>query len=175
MSTGQHACTPCAAVAPCMHPPDTLLPSSLRRSPPSAALINSCQAVLSALFLAVSGIAAAHIDGPADAVLSSPRVSHQGSQAAKVSTGGTPLTPLSPIIKPRREPSNEVEAYCASLLNWRSRDVAVAGFELGAWMVLAFGFEVAGLEVSTPCARDRIRIHRESEREGGSRQTELCV
>ncbi len=48
----------------------------------------------------------------------------------------------------RRPASNPVEHAIAEALNWRSPSLLVAGAELGLWMVLAFGLEVAGVEVS---------------------------
>ncbi len=48
---------------------------------------------------------------------------------------------------PRRAPSNAVEHALASALNWRSTNLTLAGAEVGLWMCLAFGLEVAGLQV----------------------------
>lgn len=50
---------------------------------------------------------------------------------------------------PRRTPSNAVEHALAGALNWRSKDIIVAGGEIGLWMCLAFGLEVAGVQLTS--------------------------
>ncbi len=47
----------------------------------------------------------------------------------------------------RRPASNALEAALASALNWRSSSIGLAGAEIGLWMCLAFGLEVAGVQV----------------------------
>jgi hypothetical protein len=48
----------------------------------------------------------------------------------------------------RRPASNPIEAAVANALNWRSSNLVLAGGEIGMWMCLAFGLEVAGVQVS---------------------------
>lgn len=50
---------------------------------------------------------------------------------------------------PRRVATNPVEHALAEALNWRSSNLVVAGGEIGLWMCLAFGLEVAGVQLTS--------------------------
>lgn len=50
---------------------------------------------------------------------------------------------------PRRQPANALEHAIAGALNWRTTNLKWAGAEVGLWMSLAFGLEVAGLQLAS--------------------------
>jgi hypothetical protein len=109
--------------------------------------MNALQAVLSAMFLAGSSIAAAvtHKDPNAHPEMSNPLAAESAAIAqvvAEVEAGQS---------EGRRTAVSALEHMCAQALNWKSDNVVVVGFELGLWMCLAFGLEVLGVQV-----RDRL-------------------
>jgi drug/metabolite transporter (DMT)-like permease len=96
--------------------------------PPSAALLNCLQACISALVLAAFS-------------------SLQHWTTRKESTESTPCDGGNPKLTRRRMPKNAVEKVMSDALNWTSSDIRLAGGELGLWMCLAFGLEIAGCEL----------------------------
>jgi drug/metabolite transporter (DMT)-like permease len=115
----------------------------LSDEPPSAPVMNALQAVLSAMFLAGSSIAAAvtHKDPNAHPEMSNPLAAESAAIAqvvAEVEAGQS---------EGRRTAVSALEHMCAQALNWKSDNVVVVGFELGLWMCLAFGLEVLGVQL----------------------------
>lgn len=96
--------------------------------PPSAALLNFLQACISALVLAASS-----------------SVMHQTNSQYSESNPSDGNS--NPKVARRRTPRNAVERVISNSLNWTSSDIKLAGGELGLWMCLAFGLEIAGCEL----------------------------
>ncbi|GAX82705.1 hypothetical protein CEUSTIGMA_g10131.t1 [Chlamydomonas eustigma] len=117
----------------------------LSDEPPSAPVMNALQAILSAMFLAGSSIAAAvtHKDPNAHPEMSNPLAAESAAIAQVVAEAEVE----SGQHEGRRTPVSALEHWCAQALNWKSDNVVVVGFELGLWMCLAFGLEVLGVQL----------------------------
>ena len=111
-------------------------------SPPSSALLNCLQASISAVVLAASvaliGNRRPNSGTPEDGDLSC--VVAGGEHMCVVRTDDEDK------VGGRRAPRNAVERVMSDALNWTSGDIKLAGGELGLWMCLAFGLEIAGCE-----------------------------
>ena len=104
--------------------------------------MNALQAVLSAVFLAASSIAAAVSHKEA---IPHPEVSNPlAAEAAALAAAAEAELNADSL---RRTPGNSFEHACATALNYKSDSIVFVGFELGLWMCLAFGLEVLGVQL----------------------------
>ena len=110
--------------------------------PPSSALLNCLQASISAVVLAAS---VALIGDKESKSLVKP---DGDGDLSCVIAGGEHICVVTDEEKigGRRAPRNVVEKVMSGALNWTSSDIKLAGGELGLWMCLAFGLEIAGCE-----------------------------
>lgn len=105
--------------------------------------MNALQAILSALFLAASCVAAAVSHKEA-------RVHPESSNplAAEAAAFAEAAEADQEMFDSRiRVPGNALEHACAEALNYKSSSIVVVGLELGLWMCLAFGLEVLGVQL----------------------------
>jgi drug/metabolite transporter (DMT)-like permease len=110
-------------------------------APPSSALLNCLQATISAVVLAGSVALIGNKESIAD-------VPSADGDLSCVEAGGAHMCIVTDEDKVggRRAPKNAVEKVMSDALNWTSSDIRLAGGELGLWMCLAFGLEIAGCE-----------------------------
>ena len=106
--------------------------------------MNALQALLSALFLAASCVAAAvtHKEPRVHPETSNP-LAAEAAAFAEAAEADQELLDSSKI----RVPGNALEHACAEALNYKSSSIVVVGLELGLWMCLAFGLEVLGVQL----------------------------
>ena len=108
--------------------------------------MNALQALLSAMFLAASSIAAAVANTRVSVhpEASNPLAAEASAYAQAIAEsdaadgGGGVVSKLS---------GNTFQHHCAQLLNWKSSNIVVVGLELGLWFCLAFGLEVLGVQL----------------------------
>eukprot|EP00197_Chlamydomonas_leiostraca_P014654 CAMPEP_0202866508 /NCGR_PEP_ID=MMETSP1391-20130828/7791_1 /ASSEMBLY_ACC=CAM_ASM_000867 /TAXON_ID=1034604 /ORGANISM="Chlamydomonas leiostraca, Strain SAG 11-49" /LENGTH=465 /DNA_ID=CAMNT_0049546461 /DNA_START=308 /DNA_END=1705 /DNA_ORIENTATION=- len=124
-------------------------------SPPDPPLLNALQACLSAVFLITANITASVTDGKVQPrperanplMAEDTAVRDATMRKDEVAMGLT--QDVDELDPPRRAPSNPIEHAFAVVLNWRSSNIVLAGGEIGLWMCLAFGLEVAGVQLTS--------------------------
>jgi len=105
--------------------------------------MNALQAILSALFLAASSVAAAV--SHSDKARLHPEVSNP--LAAEAAALAEAAEAEQSAEASRRLPGSSFEHACSIALNYKSGNIVFVGFELGLWMCLAFGLEVLGVQL----------------------------
>ncbi|GFH27241.1 EamA domain-containing protein, partial [Haematococcus lacustris] len=116
-------------------------------------------ACLSALFLITANITASITHRPVEPhpEVSNPLMAEDAavrratlrkdSMASKGQGGSSRGSP--PPTEVLRQPSNWVEKVMSTALSWQSNNLLVVGAEIGLWMCLAFGYEVAGVQLTS--------------------------
>ncbi|KAJ9533472.1 hypothetical protein QJQ45_026533 [Haematococcus lacustris] len=127
--------------------------------PPDPPLLNALQACLSALFLITANITASITHRPVEPhpEVSNPLMAEDAavrratlrkdSMASKGQGGSSRGSP--PPTEVLRQPANWVEKVMSTALSWQSNNLLVVGAEIGLWMCLAFGYEVAGVQLTS--------------------------
>mmetsp|Transcript_22054 Transcript_22054/g.61065 ORF Transcript_22054/g.61065 Transcript_22054/m.61065 type:complete len:436 (+) Transcript_22054:85-1392(+) len=124
--------------------------------PPDPPLLNALQAVLSAFFLITANLASSSSARGGEAEHIAPLLHEDADGKVALicdpETGGYSVAAAAHAGSeeaPWRSPRSCIDRALASALNWRSTSLGVAGSEVGLWMCLAFGLEVAGVQLTS--------------------------